>query len=181
MGRACGVGVAIAGLFASSCYRVAETTPSELVKLSEHDSDRPAVTIRTVDGDPVEIDGDFSHARVVVDSGEGERVIVLRPPFRVAAWRGQLHYQRRGRQPLRRDLEDVRRVRVTQRDGNRTLIVLPVIVVSTLVGVFGAAYLDAQQNEQAGPGICALCAPMFGGMLFGGLSTAIVLPSTKYY
>jgi hypothetical protein len=110
-----------------------------------------------------------------------EREIVLRPPFLAARSEGWLLYQRRGEPPSQLDLEHVKSVTVVQYDMSRTTLILSVVTAAVVVGAVGGAFLSAQTDDASGDDNCALCGPVFGAMLLGGLSVAIVVPTTRYY
>jgi hypothetical protein len=167
----------------SACRRVAETSPSQVAALSRHGPGQPPVAIRTLDGDRVDIHGDFHLVRIVETDVEAdrEREIVLRPPFLAARSESWLLYQRRGEAPSQLDLERVKSVTVVQYDSNRTTLILSVVTAAVVVGAAGGAFLAAETDDASGDSICPLCGPVFGAMFLGGVSVAIVVPITKYY
>jgi hypothetical protein len=177
------IGMLIA-LMASGCQRVAVTTPSQLARLSHHRPGKPPVKIRTVGGDLVEIEGDYTEVRVRLRGRleADDELVRLRPPFRAAKHENGLLYQLPGQPPAALDLSRVERVEIVQIDGGRTQTVVFVMISAAVVGFLGGMILDAQRSSTSGDNNCAFCeAPIGGALLFGGISAAIVVPLTKYY
>jgi len=175
------VGMVAVGL--AGCFKVAEAPADEMPKLSGHAAGRPEVKIRTIDGDEVEIDGDFKEVRVIVGDDWHREVRIVRPPF-VAEKSGEdLRYASRSSQTTKIDVAEVQRIEVVQRDGTRTWTVLGVGAGAMLVGAVLGGYLEERERDKSTPQdrSCSGCGVVAGTIVLGGVGFLLVVPLTKYY
>ncbi len=164
------------------CSRVVDIPPSQIPRLSGHVPGNDPVTVRTIDGRTAEIHGEFKRVRIVAIDDEGEeREIIIRPPFRADGDGAWLHYESPSLSPRNLDLESVKSVQVVQRDADRGFTIAYVICLSALAGYAGGLALQELGRDDRGDNICGLCGPVFGAMILGGISVAIVVPLTKHY
>jgi hypothetical protein len=159
---------------------VAETPARELTRLDNHNPDRPPVVVHTLDGEPVEIKGDFRFVRVVTGSEWTEKKRIVKRPFRAALVDGDtLTWQSRGAERDSVSVDKVTRLEIVQRDGDRTAVVMLFSVAGAVAGTLLYAYLDRQQDDHNMA--CGACALAIGAPIGVGLSLLITIPATKYY
>jgi len=176
------VAVGMVALSLTGCFKVAEAPADEMPKLSGHTAGRPEVKIRTLDGDEVEIDGEFKEVRVIVGYDWQQQVRIVRPPFVAEKSGDDLRYASSGSQTTKIDAAEVQRIEVVQRDGARTWTVLGVGVGATLVGAVLGAYLEERGRDKTTPrSSCGGCGAAAGMIVLGGAGFLLVVPLTKYY